>query len=86
MKVLFENGEIVWDSGNDSYGVVLNNYAPNDYGEIRLDSDGNQPTENLHKLGSEGDNGTKKKLIEALLAHKHLLTEYPEHEYERVFY
>ena len=86
MEKQFENGEIVFDELNQCYGVVLNNYGNNHLGEIRLDSDGNQPIENLHKLGSEGDKGTKKKLIEALLAHKHLLTNWPEHNYERVFY
>lgn len=83
-EVLFENGEIVWDSGNKSYGVVLNNYGgKGSFGEIRLDSDGNQPIENLHKLGSKGDKGTKEQLEDALLAHKTLVDEW---KYERVNY
>lgn len=86
MKKSFENGEIVWDSGNNCYGVVLNNYYPNDYGEIRLDSDGNQPTDNLHKLGSEDDKGTREQLIECLLSHKHLVETWPEYQYSNVCY
>lgn len=80
-----QEGDIVWDSGNNSYGVVLNTYDFK-YGEIRLDSDGNQPEENLHKLGSKGDKGTKEKLKAALLAHKSLITKYPEMGYEKVNY
>lgn len=79
-----QEGDIVWDSGNKRYGTVLNTYDFK-YGEIRLDSDGNQPEENLHKLGSEGDKGTKDKLIEALIAHKRLIVEYPD-RYEKVNY
>ena len=79
-----QEGDIVWDSGNKRYGIVLNTYDFK-YGEIRLDSDGNQPIENLHKLGSEGDKGSKDKLIEALVAHKRLIVEYPD-RYEKVNY
>jgi hypothetical protein len=79
-----QEGDIVWDSGNKRYGTVLNTYDFK-YGEIRLDSDGNQPEENLHKLGSEGDKGTKDKLIEALVAHKRLIVEYPD-RYDKVNY
>lgn len=84
-KSPFENLEIVWDDENKSYGVVLNNYENDDfgYGEVRLDSDGNQPIENLHKLGSEGDKGTKEQLQECLLAHKRLVENY---NYEKVNY
>jgi len=81
----FENGEIVWDSNNKRYGVVLNNYGNNDYGEIRLDSDGNQPVSDLYKLGSDGDKGNKKQLIECLNAHRRLLFS-NNTVYERVFY
>jgi hypothetical protein len=44
--VKFEMGDVVWDKTNKRYGVVLNNYGDalyGDRGEIRLDSDGNQP-------------------------------------------
>lgn len=44
-KYEFYNGDVVWDRGNKSYGVILNNfYNANDGsgGEIRLDSDGMQ--------------------------------------------
>ncbi len=85
-KKFFYNGEIVWDSNNKRYGVVLNNYDNDQYGEIRLDSDGNQPAEDLYKLGSEGDKGTKEQLQEALLAHKRLMNLYPNKGYERVNY
>ena len=82
----FENGEIVWDTNNLRYGVVLNNYGMNHYGEIRLDSDGNQPIEDLRKLGSEGDAGSKQQLIECLLLHKRVVQSWPQKGYERVFY
>jgi hypothetical protein len=75
MKKVFTNGEIVWDSDNKRYGVVLNNYN-NEDSEIRLDSDGNQPIENLYKLGSKEDKGNKKQLIECLISHKTLVVEY----------
>jgi len=78
----FENGEIVWDSRNKTYGVVLNNYDNKD-SEIRLDSDGNQPIEYLHKLNSKGDKGNKKDIVFALNQHKILVDEY---DYEKVNY
>lgn len=78
----FEKGEIVWDNGNNSYGVVLDTYGNID-SEIRLYSDGNQPIENLYKLGSEGDKGTKEQLEQALFSHKKLVDEW---EYERIAY
>jgi len=73
----FQIGEIVYDTKNKCYGVVLHNFPdePN-CGEIRLDSDGMQPIDNLHKIGSEGDKGTKKKLIQCLCSHKRLVDEY----------
>jgi hypothetical protein len=80
-----EEGDIVWDERNKSYGVVLNTYDYK-YGEIRLDSDGNQPIEYLHKLGSEKDKGTKAKLQDALLAYKSLRLKWPEYKYEKVNY
>jgi hypothetical protein len=80
-----EEGDIVWDERNKSYGVVLNTYDYK-YGEIRLDSDGSQPIEYLHKLGSEKDKGTKAKLQDALLAYKSLRLKWPEYEYTKVNY
>lgn len=80
-----EEGDIVWDERNKNYGVVLNTYDYQ-YGEIRLDSDGNQPIEYLHKLGSEGDKGTKAKLQDALIAYKSLRLKWPEYKYEKVNY
>lgn len=77
----FEVGEIVWDSGNNRYGVILDN--TNYDGDIRLDSDGMQPMNNLHRLGSHLDKGTKEQLIECLMCHKTLVTEY---EYPTVNY
>ena len=80
-----QEGDIVWDSNNKRYGIVLNTYDYK-YNEIRLDSDGNQPIEDLYKLGSKGDKGTKAKLTEALLAHKSLRIKWPEYKYEKVNY
>ena len=82
MKKAFTNGEIVWDSDNKRYGVVLNTYDNKD-SEIRLDSDGNQPIEDLYKLGSKEDKGTKKQLIECLNSHKTLVVKY---KYEPINY
>jgi hypothetical protein len=70
----FEVGDIVWDKGNKSYGVVLNNFdnpIDGDRGEIRLDSDGRQTIfktdknykeigYNLVPYGSKEDTGDKK--------------------------
>jgi hypothetical protein len=70
----FEVGDIVWDKGNKSYGVVLNNFdnpIDGDRGEIRLDSDGMQTIfktdknykeigYNLVPYGSKEDTGDKK--------------------------
>ncbi len=86
MEKKFENGEIVWDEYNQCYGVVLNNYGNDGGGEIRLDSDGNQPIKNLHKLGSNGDTGTKTQLISCLFSHKSLMDGFPEHNYSPVNY
>ena len=79
--VKFEVGDIVWDKGNKRYGTVMNVYGDatnGSSGEIRLDSDGNQPIftynkktwentgYNLVKLGEKGDTGkfTPAKLAE----------------------
>ena len=80
----FEEGEIVWDSGNKRYGVILKIYNDTD-DEVRLDSDGMQPVENLFKLGSPNDKGTKADLIECLKSHKRLIDEWPKN-YERIKY
>jgi hypothetical protein len=75
--VEFKLGDIVWDKGNESYGIVMNAYGDSkegDGGEIRLDSDGNQSIftfdkdwnisgYNLNKLGSKGDEGKFYKII-----------------------
>lgn len=84
MQKTFENGEIVWDQKNKRYGVVLNNFD-NKEQEVRLDSDGMQYVDNLHKLGSKSDKGTKEELIEAMEAHKRLITDWPG-RYERINY
>jgi hypothetical protein len=64
----FPEGQVVWDLGNKSYGVVLNNFGDSkngDRGEIRLDSDGMQSIYdypdtskyNLVPIGSPEDRG-----------------------------
>lgn len=75
-KTNFENGKIVWDTNNRCYGVILNN-LDNKESQLRLDSDGMQPVDNLRKLGSKKDKGTKAQLIEAPKAHKRLITNWP---------
>lgn len=52
----FYNGDVVWDRGNKSYGVVLNNFddpSNGDRGDVRLDSDGMQP---IHKYDKSYEN------------------------------
>jgi len=80
----FEIGEIVWDTNNLCYGVVLNNYPDENYGEIRLDSDGNQPIEDLRKLGSNGDEGTDEDLKECLTSYERLVKNWPEYNYPKI--
>lgn len=44
-KYEFYNGDVVWDTSNKTYGVVLNNFDDainGDSGDVRLDSDGMQ--------------------------------------------
>jgi hypothetical protein len=75
-------GQIVWDTNNKRYGVVIGIYDPLDQlTEVRLDSDGMQPVEDLKPLGSPDDKGTKKKLIQALQAYHRLKTTWPENNY-----
>jgi hypothetical protein len=66
-KYEFPIGQVVWDKGNKTYGVVLNNFGDpenGDRGEIRLDSDGMQSIRNypdtkynLVPIGSKEDKG-----------------------------
>jgi hypothetical protein len=66
-KYEFLIGQVVWDKGNKTYGVVLNNFGDpenGDRGEIRLDSDGMQSIKNyadtkynLVPIGSKEDKG-----------------------------
>jgi hypothetical protein len=66
-KYEFPIGQVVWDKGNETYGVVLNNFGDpenGDRGEIRLDSDGMQSIKNyadtkynLVPIGSKEDKG-----------------------------
>ena len=61
----FKIGDIVYDKTHKCYGVVLNNYGDpinGLFGEIRLDSDGNQSIRcedgyNIVPFGSPGDCG-----------------------------
>ena len=74
----FTLGEIVWDVDNERYGTVIviyDKYASDKF-ELRLDSDGVQPTENLRKVGSKGDKGTKEQLNEAITSYARLVKEY----------
>ena len=81
MTKKFNLGEIVWDSNNKRYGVVIGIYDDN---EVRLDSDGMQPIEDLYPLGDAKDKGTKKKLIEAIHAYSRLIHLYPKNNYPQL--
>ena len=74
----FTLGEIVYDVDNKRYGTVIAIYDKynSDKFELRLDSDGVQPTENLRKVGSKGDKGTKEQLNEAITSYARLVKEY----------
>lgn len=79
----FKLGEIVWDTDNKIYGTIIgiyDKYASDKY-EVRLDTDGMQPTENLRKVGSKGDKGTKEQLKEAIEDYARLVKSYPKNNY-----
>jgi hypothetical protein len=79
----FKLGEIVWDTDNNRYGTIIGIYDGylSDKYEVRLDTDGMQPTENLRKVGSEGDKGTKEKLDEEIKLYARLIKNYPKNNY-----
>ena len=81
----FKLGEIVWDVDNKRYGTIIGiyNQYPSDKYEIRLDSDGMQPTENLRKVGSKGDKGKKEQLDEAINSYARLRKDYPKNNYPK---
>ena len=68
----FQLGELVYDTSNKGYGTIIGIYPESIY-EVRLDSDGMQPTENLRKLGKNGDEG--KPIVEAN----------PDHEISKIY-
>lgn len=81
----FKLGEIVWDVSNKRYGTVIgiyDQYASDKY-EVRLDSDGMQPTEDLRKVGSEGDKGKKQQLDDAINSYERLIKSYPKNNYPK---
>lgn len=73
-------GEIVYDTNNKGYGIIIDIYDDLPY-ELRLDSDGMQPTEDLRKLNSSGDKGTKNQLIGAVNSYSRLINAYPDSNY-----
>jgi hypothetical protein len=82
----FKLGELVYDTSNKRYGTIIgiyDNYNSDKY-EVRLDSDGMQPTENLRKLNESGDNGTKKQLFEAVASMDELTKMYPDSNYPKI--
>lgn len=81
----FKLGEIVWDISNKRYGTVIgiyDQYASDKY-EVRLDSDGMQGTEDLRKVGSEGDKGKKQQLDDAINSYERLIKSYPKNNYPK---
>ena len=79
----FKLGELVYDTDNKRYGTIIGIYDDSPY-EVRLDSDGMQPTDWLRKLGEQGDKGTKKQLFEGVSAIERLREEYPENNYPKL--
>ena len=79
----FKLGELVYDTRNKRYGTIIGIYDGSPY-EVRLDSDGMQPTEYLRKLGEDGDKGTKKQLFEGVSSIERLRREYPENNYPKL--
>jgi hypothetical protein len=79
----FKLGELVYDTTNKRYGTIIGIYDTEKY-EVRLDSDGMQPTESLRKLGDKEDKGTKKQLFEAVSSIERLRTLYPENNYPQL--
>jgi antirestriction protein len=79
----FKLGELVYDTTNKRYGTIIGIYDETKY-EVRLDSDGMQPTEYLRKLGDKEDKGTKKQLFEAVASTDRLRSSYPENNYPKI--
>jgi len=79
----FKLGELVYDTSNKRYGTIIGIYDEEGY-EVRLDSDGMQPTEFLRKLGEKGDVGTKKQLFEGVASIERLIRVYPENNYPEI--
>jgi len=79
----FKLGELVYDTTNKRYGTIIGIYDTAQY-EVRLDSDGMQPTESLRKLGDKEDKGTKKQLFEAVSSIERLRTLYPDNNYPKL--
>jgi hypothetical protein len=79
----FKLGELVYDTTNKRYGTIIGIYNETKY-EVRLDSDGMQPTEYLRKLGEKEDKGTKKQLFEAVSSIERLQRDYPENNYPKL--
>ena len=79
----FKLGELVYDTRNKTYGTIIGIYDNSSW-EVRLDSDGMQPTEYLRKLGEDGDKGTKKQLFEGVSSIERLRSAYPENNYPKL--
>ena len=79
----FRLGELVYDTYNKDYGTIIGIFdqSLSDKYEVRLDSDGMQPTANLRKLGEKGDSGSKKQLFDAVSAYERLLRSFPDMDY-----
>jgi hypothetical protein len=81
----FELGEIVWDTENKTYGTIIGIY--DEYGsdkfEVKLDTDGMQPTENLRKVGSKGDKGKKEQLDNEIAQYERLVKTFPDNDYPK---
>lgn len=81
----FELGEIVWDRNNKRYGVVIAMWD-NDPLEVRLDSDGVQPVEDLFFVGSLLDKGKGHHMVQAIETYQRLCRNYPQNNYPPLKY
>ena len=84
----FQLGEIVWDTENGEYGVVIGIFNENtgDEYEVRLDSSGMRPVDILRKRGELGDSGNAMDLLSAIVRYERLLNTFPENtdEYPQI--
>lgn len=66
IEVPFRQGDVLFDNSNNRVGIVLGTICPKD-GELRLDSDGMQPIENLRFATIEDIEAGSGRIVDQLL-------------------